>query len=518
MMRILNKECLHTGDIPDFVGKHLVENPLPEKVVQFGEGNFLRGFVDWMIHQLNKEGLFNGGVVAIQPTPHGKVVPKLNAQDGLYTVVLQGIEEGREVEKYEIISSITRGINPYENWQEVLNLAESKEIEFVFSNTTEAGLTYFDEPYNSNQSPSSFPGKLTAFLHHRFLYTKGDNDSGLTIIPCELVENNGGLLKELVVRYSNTWNLGTDFIDWVNQHNTFCNTLVDRIVPGYPKENIQQFQDVLGYEDRLLGIGEPYHLFAIDGNKSIMEKIPFQKAGLNVKWGDVSPYRQLKVSLLNAPHTSVFSVGFLSGLNTVFEAMKDEEVSEFVKKVIFDEILPVLTFDEKEKADFAHSVIERFSNPFVEHFLGDIGLNAISKYKVRVLPILLQSVQKNGRIPLHISFSMAALIHYYRPLRMIDEEHMIGLRGNEEYTVRDSKEVISTISEAWNTFNETTLGCEQLVQKVLEKEAIWGRDLITMDGLHTAVSRHLENILQLGMRDSLSQILRIESGVNEWKD
>ncbi|MBT2720544.1 hypothetical protein [Bacillus sp. ISL-46] len=203
-------------------------------------------------------GLFNGKVVAIQPTPHGKVVPKLNAQNGLYTFVLQGIEEGSEVEKYEIISSISRGINPYENWHEVLKLAESEDLEFVFSNTTEAGLTYINESYNINQSPKSYPGKLAAFLYHRFIKMNGDPYTGLTIIPCELVENNGDLLKSLVIKYSNAWNLGEDFMVWVNQHIKFCNTLVDRIVPGYQKKNIDHFQDVLGYEDNLIGVGEPY--------------------------------------------------------------------------------------------------------------------------------------------------------------------------------------------------------------------------------------------------------------------
>ncbi|MFL6556383.1 MAG: tagaturonate reductase, partial [Bacillus sp. (in: firmicutes)] len=496
-----------TADIPDFVERYIEETYLPERVVQFGEGNFLRGFVDWMIHQLNKKGLFNGKVVAIQPTPHGKVVPNLNAQNGLYTFVLQGIEEGKEVEKYEIISSISRGINPYENWHEVLKLAESEDLEFVFSNTTEAGLIYINESFNINQSPISYPGKLAVFLYHRFLKMNGDPYKGLTIIPCELVENNGDLLKSLVIKYSNAWNLGEDFMAWVNQHIRFCTTLVDRIVPGYPKKNIDHFQNVLGYEDNLIGVGEPYHLFAIEGNETIMENIPFHKAELNVKWGDVTPYRQLKVSLLNAPHTLLFSVGFLSGLNTVFEVMEDKNVSEFVKKVIFEEILPVVSFDAKEKTDFAHSVIERFSNRFVEHFLGDIGLNAISKFKTRVLPILLDWIKRDNRIPSLLSFSMAALFYYYRPTRVIDDEHMIGNRAGGEYKIRDSKEAVSAFSGVWVAYDENRLGLEQLVGKVLENEALWGFNLANIAGLSEIIFGHLESILQIGISESLSSLL-----------
>jgi len=216
-------------------------NDLPERILQFGEGNFLRGFVDWMVNEMNKQGIFNGRVVAIQPTPHGKVVPKLNAQDGLYTLVQQGIKDGKQVNKSEIITSISRGINPYENWNEVLKVAESPSIQFVFSNTTEAGLTYLEEEFIPDASPLSFPGKLTAVLYHRYRVFNGSEDSGLTIIPCELVEENANVLREIVLKLAKDWELPQDFIQWVEQHNRFCNTLVDRIVPGYPKENIDTF-------------------------------------------------------------------------------------------------------------------------------------------------------------------------------------------------------------------------------------------------------------------------------------
>lgn len=502
---MLNKQLLRTIDLPENVEVLNDDSHLPERVVQFGEGNFLRGFVDWMIHQLNKNGLFNGKVVAIQPTPHGKVVPKLTAQDSLYTVILQGIENGNTVEKYEIISSISRGINPYENWEEVLRLAESPSIEFVFSNTTEAGLTYQDEPYSRQKSPSSFPGKLTGFLYHRFLTFNGDPKSGLTIIPCELVESNGDLLEEYVLKHSREWNLGQDFMEWVMEHNEFCNTLVDRIVPGYPQKNALHFQQKLGYKDTLMVVGEPYYFFAIDGSKEAAEKLPFHKIGLNVKWGDVTPYRQLKVSLLNAPHTCLFSVGYLSGLDTVNNVMEDADNQEFVRKLLFDEILPVVEFNEKEKTNFVQSVIERFQNPFVEHFLHDIGLNAVSKFKTRVVLILVNYFEKNAQIPVNVSFSMAALFYYYRPSTILDEEHMIGNRSGVDYKIRDGKEAIRAFAEEWSAYNSHQ-DLRQFVGKILENEELWEIDLTKINGLDKAVTSHLESIINLGMHKSLTQL------------
>ncbi len=293
-MKQLNK-TIHKDELPATVTCEFQEK-LPEKIIQFGEGNFLRGFVDWMVHELNKKGLFNGKIVAIQPTPHGKVVPKLNAQDGLYTLLLRGIENGQVIEKNEIISSISRGINPYSDWDSVLRVAESPEIEFVFSNTTEAGLTYVKEEYNEEQSPLSFPAKVTAFLYRRYKVTNGDPNAGLVLIPCELVEGNGDLLKEIVIKLAHDWSLPPEYIQWVEKYNQFCNSLVDRIVTGYPKDNSDQYHHLLGYEDELLTVGEPYHLFVIDADDDVAERLPFHQAGLKVKWGDVTPYRELKVA------------------------------------------------------------------------------------------------------------------------------------------------------------------------------------------------------------------------------
>ncbi|WP_088102810.1 tagaturonate reductase [Halalkalibacter urbisdiaboli] len=478
---------------------------LPEKVIQFGEGNFLRGFVDWMIHEMNKQGLFNGKVVAIQPTPHGKVVPKLNAQDGLYTVALRGIENGQVIEKNEIVSSISRGINPYTDWKEVLKVAESKEIQFMFSNTTEAGLTYQQEDYDGETSPVSFPGKVTAFLYHRYQVMNAAPDAGMVIIPCELVEGNGDLLKEIVLKIAKDWGYPAEFTSWVEEYNQFCNSLVDRIVTGYPKDNIEEFNQLLGYEDVLLTAGEPYHMFAIEAGDDVAERIPFHKAGLNVKWGDVTPFRELKVRLLNGPHTMMFAACYLSGVDTVLEAMEDQDLVAFVKQGLYQEILPTVNMDEAEKNSFVDSVIERFLNPYNRHFLADIGMNAVYKYKSRLIPSLLDYIEAKQQLPRSIVFALAALTVYYRPARR-DGEFLVGKRGETEYTIRDNKEAITVFEQVWQQF-ENDNNVNNLVNVVLQQTELWGMDLNTISNLNEMVVDDVESILKVGMKESVKRVV-----------
>ena len=253
----------------------------PEKIIQFGEGNFIRAFIDWMIHEMNTQGTFDGSVVAIQPTPHGKVVGKLNAQDGLYTVILRGIENGKVINKKEIITSISRGTNPYTDWQEVLKCAENPDMQFVFSNTTEAGLTYNGEDTAEMTPPLSFPAKLTLFLYHRWQHFQGAQDKGMYIIPCELLEDNGKLLKDLLLKYIAQWQLPQEFAAWLESANKFYNTLVDRVVSGYPKDEIESLTAEMGYNDTLIACGEPFHFFAIEGDESLNDVLPLAASGLN---------------------------------------------------------------------------------------------------------------------------------------------------------------------------------------------------------------------------------------------
>lgn len=489
---------------------------LPERIIQFGEGNFLRCFIDWMIHRMNSQGLFNGKVVAIQPTPHGKVVPKLNDQDGYYTVRLQGIEEAQVIKRTEIVSSISRGLNPYEEWDDVLKVAESSEIEFVFSNTTEAGLTYMKEGFNQKESPLSFPGKLTAFLYHRYLFFEGEEKAGLTILPCELVENNGGVLKGIVYSLIEDWHLPKDFKKWVEEANVFCNTLVDRIVTGYPRDEMMEYQSELNYEDQLLTVGEPYHLFVIESEGDLSEELPFQQAGLNVQWDSIKPYRELKVRLLNAPHTLFFSLGYLAGVKTVKELMDTPSLRTLLERAMFEEIAPLIAMPEETKSAFAKTVIDRFLNPFNNHYLIDIGLNAVSKFKTRVLPLLLEWMEKRQHFPETIVFSLASLCAYYRPYKKVNSQQLIGVHNGEEYPIRDSEEVIETFTRSWSHFDETDESLYQVVRKLLGNEKVWDCDLTQWEDLISKTHHYLKLILTEGVFESIEKIVaKVDDSVNE---
>ncbi|MDQ0207735.1 tagaturonate reductase [Alkalicoccobacillus murimartini] len=482
--------------------EHLEKQPNKEEretIVQVGEGNFLRGFVDWMIHQLNEQGLYNGKVVAIQPTPHGKVVPKLNAQDGLYTTILRGVEGGETVNRAELIESISRGIDPYHNWSEVLEVARSPYIEFMFSNTTEAGLTYSKEDFNVDSSPLSYPGKVVAFLYERFKTFDGDASKGITLIPCELVEGNGDLLKEIVSKIMDDWKLPTEFKEWVVEHNRFCNTLVDRIVTGFPRGEEEVFRDRLGYDDILLTVGEPYHLFVIDAPKEVSEQLPFHKAGLNVKWGDTAPYRELKVRLLNGAHTMMFATCYLAGVDTVYQALTDEELTTFTKDGLFNEILPTVQADKEEKDQFAASVIERFSNPFLEHQLTDIGMNPLYKFKTRVVPSLLAYVDQNNVLPRKLSVSLAALLVYTKPVGR-EGAFLAGDRGGTSYVIRDNEATLALLERVWGQYDSSELTLEQAVQILLSEEDIWGTNLSDIQGLTDSVSHDIDVIQTQGIR------------------
>ncbi|MEJ9306897.1 tagaturonate reductase [Priestia megaterium] len=485
--------------------EHNDMDQLPERIIQFGEGNFLRGFIDWMVHQMNKQGLFNGKIVAIQPTPHGKVVPKLNTQDGLYTVALRGMENGEIIDEVEVVSSISRGINPYNEWQEVLKVAENKDIRFVFSNTTEAGLTYSAEEYTPEHSPLSFPGKLTAFLYHRYQVMNGAAEAGLVIFPCELLEDNGNLLREIVLRIANDWKLPDSFIEWVQASNKFCNTLVDRIVTGYPKNDIEEYRTRLGYEDELITVGEPYHLFAIDADEETAEAIPFHKAGLNVFWSDERPFRDIKVRILNGAHTMMFAAGYLSGKKTVLETMENQLLREYIRRGIYSEILPVIKMNELQTKAFADSVIERFSNPFNQHFLSDIGLNAIFKYKSRLLPTLEDWTNQKNKLPEIVSFSLAALIAYYQPERM---------QGSSK-VIRDQPEVIEFFMHSWSHQNNGNAHLENMVKKILSNQSLWERDLNEFDDLPETVCRYLSTIVESGMGNAIGRLIEKENKLNK---
>ncbi|MDD2362232.1 MAG: tagaturonate reductase [Oscillospiraceae bacterium] len=374
----------------------------PERIIQFGEGGFLRGFFDWMLQRLCDGDEYNGSVVVVQPIEKGKI-DILNRQNGLYTHFIRGVEG---VES-GIIDVISRCINPYQDYLGYLALADNPDFRIIVSNTTEAGIEYRPDDKPTDSPPKSFPAKLTALLYRRF--QNGLN--GFIILPCELIERNGGKLKEIVLNYASDWQLGGDFTEWINNQNHFCNTLVDRIVTGYPKdENLN-----LGYVDDMVNTSEYFHLWVIEGDKQLANELPFERVGLNVIWThNLEPYRTRKVRILNGAHTAMVPYALLRGLDTVKSCMDNPEMLKFVKGCIYDEIIPTLDLPHEQLTEYAESVLKRFSNPYINHYLSSIALNSVSKFKVRVLPSILEYIKKTRKIPQNLIMSFGKLIKFYK--------------------------------------------------------------------------------------------------------
>jgi tagaturonate reductase len=462
----------------------------PEKVIQFGEGNFLRAFVDWQINKLNSKNLFNGSIVVVQPIENG-MVDILNTQDGVYTSLQRGIINGELVENSEIITSISRGINPYKDWQSYLDLAHNNSIKYIVSNTTEAGIAYSKSEFDMNSCPVSYPAKLTMLLFERYKCFEGSTDSGFVLIPCELIERNGTQLRGCVLRHADDWNLGEDFKIWIQKSNYFCNTLVDRIVPGYPKDEISILEKKFGYKDNLLVNSEIFHLWVIEGDKKIKEALPFTKAGLNVVWtDDLAPYRTLKVRILNGLHTTFTIPSIFLGNETVKQSMDDSLINKMIQTALYKEIVPNLDFTESEIDKYASAVLERFRNPFIKHYLLSITLNSISKFKVRVLPSILKYFETNGKLPVVTVFSLAALIRFYLG-KMNNEGKYICTFNEKLYPVNDEPDIIEYFStRSTPDFNSVKL----FVKKLLSIEKFWGTDLTKITGMTDDVIKYLELI------------------------
>lgn len=467
----------------------------PEKVLQFGEGNFLRCFVDWMLHQLNQKGSFNGSVVAVQPIDKG-MVNLLNRQDGLYTVYLCGLKAGKAESTHETVDVISRGINPYEDFGAYLQTAENAEMRYVISNTTEAGISYSETDNPTDTPPSSFPAKLAVWLHHRYKTFNGDQAKGVHVIPCELIEKNADNLQKVILQLAQRWNYEEGFVTWLNTACTFSNTLVDRIVPGYPKERIAAITEELGYEDQQVVEGEPFHLWVIEAPESLQEELPFPSAGLDVLYvKDITPYRTRKVRILNGAHTTLVPVAYLYGIDTVREAVEDEVVGSFLRSAIFEEIIPTLDLPKEELERFAAEVIDRFRNPFIKHQLMSIALNSWSKFETRVLPSLLEYKKRTGNIPQHLSFSLAATIAFYK-----------GKRGQETIALNDDADAMSLLKGAWENWDGSDASLGEVVSKVLGYEKNWKLDLNEVDGLKESVTGHLVNIERVGVGKAIELI------------
>ncbi len=392
----------------------------PEKVIQFGEGGFLRGFADWMIQKLNEKTDFCGSVVVVQPIKEG-LCDVLTQQNCVYTHLIRGVEG---VEK-TVVDVISRCVKPYENYSEYLALAENPDFRFIISNTTEAGICFEENDKFSDTPPKSFPAKLTQLLFKRFeLGLKG-----FIILPCELIDRNGDNLKKTVLKYAETWNLSEEFKKWVESENIFCNTLVDRINTGFPKdENID-----LGYEDKMLNTSEFFHLWVIETEFDIEKEMPFSKADLNVivTKDKLEMYRTRKVRILNGAHTSMVPYALLSGLDTVKSCMDNEVMKKHLEKCVFDEIIPTLDLPKDELIAYANNVIERFSNPYIKHYLSAIALNSVSKFKVRVLPSILEYINRFGKTPETLIFSFAKLIDFYKTDMTNDSPEVVEFMKNK---------------------------------------------------------------------------------------
>ncbi len=477
------------------------------KVMQFGEGNFLRAFIDWIINSMNKANVFDGGVVVVQPMPFGRC-KELQEANGLYTLYLQGLQDGKAVRQSEVIQCLQDFINPFEQYDKYLKYAESDDLEFVISNTTEAGIAFDPNDTDFTKCPNSYPGKLLAFLQKRYEAGK----KGLYIIPCELIDHNGETLREVLVQLANHNHLNPKFIKWIETENKFYNTLVDRIVPGYPRNDAAQFQLDLGYQDQNMVVGEIFHLWCIDAQtvkdkqeakknlEELKKKLPCDKANLSVLFVDsIVPYKQRKVKILNGSHTTLVPVSYLAGIDTVRETIEDPQLGTFVREFIFNEVIPTIAIPKDEMIAYSNSVLERYMNPYVRHELMSIALNSVTKYKERVLPTVLQNLDKEI-LPSHALFSLAALMVFYRGVRPI--------QNNAEIHLADDPKFIEAFRKLWEEFDGTKAGAKKLVSNVLGWKDHWGKDLNTIAGVTDFVTEALYAQVTMPMREALKAVLK----------
>ncbi|MBA7843484.1 tagaturonate reductase [Klebsiella sp. RHBSTW-00484] len=467
----------------------------PTRVIQFGEGNFLRAFVDWQLDLLNEHTDLAAGVTIVRPI-NTEFPPSLNTQDGLYTTVIRGLDErGEAVSEARVIRSVNNEINPWQDFADYLALARNPEIEFVFSNTTEAGISYHAGDRPDDMPPVSFPAKLTQLLLERFRHFDGAADKGWMMIPCELIDYNGEALKALVLRYAQEWQLPAAFSDWIETANTFCSTLVDRIVTGYPRDEAQTLEAELGYHDAFLDTAEYFWLFVIQGPQTLAKKLCLDRCPLNIRIvDDIRPYKERKVAILNGAHTALVPVAWLCGVDTVGEAMRDEAIRRYVEQTIGEEIIPALDLPADELQQFADAVTGRFLNPYIRHQLLSIALNGMTKFRTRILPQLLTNIRQHGTIPPRLTFALAALIAFYR-----------GQRDGKTYPLQDDDVWLTRFAEGWT---QVARGrpLQDLVVEVLQDKAHWGEDLTAIPRLAEQVTRYLEVMLSAGMREALARL------------
>jgi tagaturonate reductase len=473
-------------------------------VLQIGDGNFLRGFADWMIDIANEAGVLDAAVTLVPPLPTNIIDP-LDAQDGLFTVLTRGVQGGAPTTARRIVRCVTRGVDPYRDPAALFACARDPKTRFVISNTTEAGIVYREQPRSPDKWPRSFPAQAAALLFERFQALGGQPDAGLVFLPCELIEANGATLRDIVLRHARDWALPQAFSDWVARHNDFLNTLVDRIVPGYPATEADRLFAEFGYTDALLVAAEPFHLWVIEGPERLANEFPLHQAGLNVVWtDDLKPYRASKVRILNGAHTASVLAAFCGGLDTVGEMMENGVVSRFLRRVVFDEIVPFVPLPEAERRGYAESVLERFANPYIRHELLSIALNSVSKWTVRVLPSLLDYAHTHGQAPAGLAFSLAALLRFYRG-RFDAAGEFVGQRETGSYPIRDSRDVLDLFDATWR--DPVHIRPAEAVPTLLADARLWGMDLNTVPELASRVANALDRIEAVGMLPALAETL-----------
>ena len=497
-MEKLNYSVLEKSGYTGYILKNA-----PEKVMQFGEGNFLRAFVNYWFDVSNEKAGWNGKCVLVQPIAQG-LTQLINEQEGLYTLYLRGTENGQKVDRKRVISSVSRCLNPYEaeGFAAMMELAVSDDLEYVVSNTTEAGIVY-DPACNLGDTPcSSFPGKLTQVLYKRWQAGKG----GLVVLSCELIDNNGKELQKCVNQYIDQWGLEEAFKDYVNQACTFCSTLVDRIVPGRIRDaaEVAALDEMNGYTDPLTDVGEVFGVWNIEGPAWLEEKLPFKAAGVNcIVVPDVTPYKKRKVRILNGAHTGFVLGAYLGGYDIVRDCMHDDKVLGFMNKMLFDEILPVLPLPKEDVESFAAAVQDRFNNPFINHELLSISLNSTSKWRARNMPSFLEYIEKFGKLPTCLTMSFAAYIAFFSSdIQALEENGLVCRRpkGNT-YVCSDDRWALEFYYDHRND------SVEDLVAAVMKNEQMWGMDLTAVEGFYAATVENLKLIRSQGALAAYSACL-----------
>lgn len=474
-----------------------IERPI--KVLQFGEGNFLRAFVDYMIDVANEAGVFDGSIAIVKPISFGNI-EMFAKQDNLYTVVLRGKENGQTVNDSRIVTSVSKVFDCAEDYDAYMDLAKLPSLRFVVSNTTEAGIV-LDTNDSIEGLPTTYPGKLTKFLYERYIAFDGDVNKGLIILPVELIENNGGKLKECVLALCDCWKLPDEFKKWLCEACVFCSTLVDRIVTGYPRNEVENIWKELGYQDNLVDVGEPFGLWVIESDKDISGELPLDKAGLPVVFTDnQKPYRERKVRVLNGAHTASVLAGYLYGLDIVRDCMHDEIMGKFVRQVVMDEIVPQVPLPIEEVKAFAASVFERFENPFIDHALLSISLNSVSKWKARVLPSFKDHYANKGELPRLITFSFAALFAFYSSDDLKEGTLYAKRADGTTYEVHDDEVVLRFFAE------NSGKGVNEFVKAALSNQGFWGEDLTAYRGMEETVAEWL-TLIRKDTKEALKKVL-----------